>query len=363
MAAAWNWASAIWERLTLGHTILVHNEHLDSEKIEHLIRKLQRYRNFKNLDFTHCAISERNFLEFIEAVPSTGLVKLQFKSVGLNVNEAKVISALVQATRINSLNLDKNPEIGNEGLRYLSYALTDSAVEYLSLSGCGIDQIGMEHLAKALKTGRTMLTRLDLSNNPLRQSVLLLTQVLQHTRITTLELSNVGLGGRSYLGMLLFAKVAAMKTLETLVVGRNTLGDSPLEVMPTLLNNNQALTHLQLSRCEIGNLGVTYIAEGLRLNNHLERLDLSCNFGITDYGICLLQKSILGHRTLKEINLHGCIHVSPAVSQWMERQVKALQSDRAKFLTLFCVVKKRDGTTTLRMIPFELGRRIAVMLG
>jgi hypothetical protein len=161
-------------------------------------------------------------------------------------------AALPSNTRLVSLDLTDNRTLGNDGAAALAKALCGPLrrLKELYLWDCGIESSGAVALARALVIN---------------------------------------------------------KCLQILDMYGNYIGDEGASAIADALARNQALTDLILSDCGIGNEGAAALGEGLETNNHLERLSLERNKGISEQG-----KQALNNGTIANTNL---VHLGLAISK------------------------------------------------
>jgi Ran GTPase-activating protein (RanGAP) involved in mRNA processing and transport len=98
------------------------------------------------------------------------------------------------------------------------------------------------------------------------------------------------------------------QTLRELDLSRNHLSDKGVHIISKVLSlDNCLLKEIDLSSNKITDKGVEYIADMLRKNNTLERLSLNDN-EITDHGLRLLADALTDNKKLKQLKLEQSPH-------------------------------------------------------
>ncbi|XP_073779307.1 NLR family CARD domain containing 9 isoform X2 [Danio rerio] len=202
------------------------------------------------------------------------------------------------------LNLSRNI-LGNS-VTLLSAVLEDpcSKLEKLWLSDCGLTDEGCAALATALRSNPEHLRELNLSWNNLRDSVTLLSAVLEDPRckLETLWLSKCGITGKSC-AVLASALRSNPEHLRDLDLSGNKLGDSVTLLSAVLEDPHCKLKILWLSNCGLTDEACAALASALRSNpEHLRELNLSKNkLGESDVKLLSDLKDDT-HYKLKELN-------------------------------------------------------------
>ena len=263
----------------------------------------------------------------------------------------EVICKALQSNHVMThLILDGNT-IGDSGAVALAEALKSPATQlsYLHLEMCYITSLGVEILAVALETNRS-LTYLNLASLHISCSATALAEELQLKRtfaildlisnqtndteviqlartlldknntLTYLDLSDNNIGAEEEASSTISCSATALaealqfnRTLTHLDLSYNKICDTEaIQLAQTLLDKNNTLTYLDLSDNNIGaeeeasssiSCSVTALAEALQLNRTLTHLDLSHN-QISDTGAIQLAQTLLDkNNTLAHLNL------------------------------------------------------------
>ncbi|NP_001410203.1 si:ch211-250k18.8, pseudogene isoform 1 [Danio rerio] len=206
------------------------------------------------------------------------------------------------------LNLSRNI-LGNS-VTLLSAVLEDpcSKLEKLWLSDCGLTDEGCAALATALRSNPEHLRELNLSWNNLRDSVTLLSAVLEDPRckLETLWLSKCGITGKSC-AVLASALRSNPEHLRDLDLSGNKLGDSVTLLSAVLEDPHCKLKILWLSDCGLTDEGCAALASALRSNpGQLRVLDLSEN-KLKNSGVMQLCAVLEDpHCKLDKLGLYDC---------------------------------------------------------
>ncbi|XP_063046042.1 NACHT, LRR and PYD domains-containing protein 3-like [Engraulis encrasicolus] len=174
-------------------------------------------------------------------------------------------------------------KLGDLGVKQISALLqnTDSKLQTLGLSDCGVTGEGYAALASALKSNPSCLEELDLrGNDPGHSEVKLLTDLLQEPvcKLQRLSLSDCGVTGEGYAALAVALK-SNPSHLEELDLRGNDPGHSEVKLLIDLLQDPTCkLQRLSLSDCGVTGEGYAALAVALKSNpSHLEELDLRGN--------------------------------------------------------------------------------------
>uniref|UniRef100_A0A8C5N5R8 NACHT LRR and PYD domain-containing protein n=1 Tax=Gouania willdenowi TaxID=441366 RepID=A0A8C5N5R8_GOUWI len=208
---------------------------------------------------------------------SQRLHTLRLSSCGLSEKSCAALSSVLssQSSSVKHLDLSKN-HLQDSGVKLLCEGLKTPhcKLDFLSLSGCVITEVGGASLAAALSSNSSSVRELDLSyNHPGDSAVKLLSQ-----RLHTLRLSFCGLSERSCaaLSSVLSSQSSSVKHLD---LSNNDLQDSGVKLLCEGLKSPHCkLDSLSLSGCVITEVGGASLAAALSSNSSSVReLDLSYN--------------------------------------------------------------------------------------
>jgi len=149
---------------------------------------------------------------------------------------------------------------------------------------------GATVISQALVSINCSLTYLNLNENPIQSAGLksIFHSVLQNACLKTLSISRIGL---DYVGVEIITQFIQnnQKTLTTLLMNGNYIGNKGVERISEALKVNTTLTELGLSSNKITEEGGIYIKEAVRLNKTLNtlwlignKLSKECKTGINE---------------------------------------------------------------------------------
>uniref|UniRef100_A0A8C5GUA5 NACHT domain-containing protein n=1 Tax=Gouania willdenowi TaxID=441366 RepID=A0A8C5GUA5_GOUWI len=226
-------------------------------------------------DLKRFSPSEDTFLKLLPVIKASKKVELSF--CGLSKRICAALSSVLssQSSSVKHLDLSNN-DLQDSGVKLLCEGLKSPhcKLDYLSLSGCVITEVGGASLAAALSSNSSSVRELDLSyNHPGDSAVKLLSQ-----RLNTLRLSSCGLSERSCaaLSSVLSSQSSSVKHLD---LSNNDLQDSGVKLLCEGLKSPHCkLDSLSLSGCVITEVGGASLAAALSSNSSSVReLDLSYN--------------------------------------------------------------------------------------
>ncbi|XP_048036310.1 NACHT, LRR and PYD domains-containing protein 3-like [Megalobrama amblycephala] len=197
----------------------------------------------------------------------------------------KGCAALTSALRSNPSHLrqlDLSENNIRKSINLLSDVLQDPhcKLQKLWLSYCGVINEGCAALTSALRSNPSHLRELDLSENKIGKSVNLLSDVLQdpHCKLEILWLMDCGVTNEGC-AALTSALRSNPSHLRQLDLSRNKLGNLGVTLLSAVLEDPHCkLEILGLRYCDITDEGCAALASALRSNpSHLKELDLSEN--------------------------------------------------------------------------------------
>lgn len=209
--------------------------------------------------------------------------------------------ALNKLSNLTHLHLRLN-KITDLGVAAIAKLLTSSTpLETLNLAFNRFT--GLQHIADALTTNKTLKTLILRSNNVGDKVKYLCESLQSNSTLTFLDLANIGLdnSGLKHLGAAL-AKNSALKSLN---IQRNKIGSDGLDAFfgAKGLSSNSTLTYLNLNVNSIGPKGASAVADLLKANASLQTLYLANN-ALGDKGIESLATGLASNKTLTNLDLH-----------------------------------------------------------
>lgn len=249
------------------------------------------------------------------------LKSLRLQGCGVTFRSCEdLANGLLLTETLEELDLSRN-EIGDKGLFQLSEGLKGARLRMLKLSQCNIEKQGCWDLAAALQKNSGHLRVLDLSSNMIGDNGAneLFTK-FNISRLTKLEMYHCGLTALSC-GLIGEALKSERSTLVELNLSNNKLKDAGFRAICEGMYAWSRLEKLNVSRCGITEKGCVFIAKVLctvsQLYNcwlkekdwyavELRELDISMNLlrdkGVKEISIGL--KNPYSH--LKTLNLSHC---------------------------------------------------------
>ena len=208
-------------------------------------------------------------------------------------------------TTLKSMDLQKNPGIGNPSVMSLCEALkVNTTLSSLDLSGTGISDAGVLSLVEVLKTNTSSLTSLLLSDIKIsHQSLKSIAEVLRVNstlKDLTFKGNKVGVGGTK----LIAESLKANTTLKLLSLSRNNIKAKCGRLFSDSLKVNGTLESLTLAKNALGSRGAQLLSDGLRVNTSLRHLDLSWN-SIGSEGAESIAETIRVNASLTSLKLLG----------------------------------------------------------
>ncbi len=269
------------------------------------------------------------------------IVHLDLERNGLGATGAcAIFKALATNTTIRKLNMSLNDvkaatSVGNdEATRALGDALLkNSTLAELLLVRSGLGPKGGTNLATGLSKC-TSLLRLDLvGNDIMADGGQAIGEALKsNTTLQDLNLrwNRIGCGGDR--GILSLADALRVNVgLQRLDMSVNELYSDGAIAFGKALAVNQSLIDLSLERNEISVAGAVAIGEALKSNTTLERLVLSGNPMIGDEGAAAIGLGLLEQSALKALEMVGCgvgIEGADAFGRVLRRKASSLSTLR-----------------------------------
>ena len=229
---------------------------------------------------------------------------LIFSDIG-DAGATALAEVLRTNTTLKSMDLQKNPGIGNPSVMSLCEALkVTTTLSSLDLSGTGISDAGVLSLVEILKTNASSLTSLLLSDIKIsHQSLRSIAEVLRvNSTLKDLKFegNKVGVGGTK----LIAESLKANTTLKLLSLSRNNIKAKCGRLFSDSLKVNGTLESLTLAENALGSRGAQLLSEGLRVNTSLRHLDLSWN-SIGSEGAESIAETIRVNASLTSLKLKG----------------------------------------------------------
>ena len=252
---------------------------------------------------------------FMAFIPSGVLPRLEFINhsiddymLSLLVGEfsrcTEVFTAGVMERGVTSLCIIANSKITAIGIYHV---LQTNIAKALNALVCGISNLGMETLARALAVNRT-LEYLDISSNNIGDAGIahIANALLTNATLKTLRVRHLkGLISHSCAESLARALADNCSSLKILDIADNNIGDKGIAHIANALLTNTLLKQLSVQNCDISGLGAESLARALAVNCSLEELDISHN-NIGDNGIAHIATILQSNTTLESLFINRC---------------------------------------------------------
>eukprot|EP00741_Cyanophora_paradoxa_P007574 tig00001155_g7326.t1 len=264
------------------------------------------------------------------------LASLQYPWIGADARALS--GALAEDLPLALLDLSGNPALSREHLREIFSSLRENrTLRTLCVAGTRPGEAAVAELASALAENGT-LTELDLSDCGLRgEAAAALARPLESrycalrslrlsrcaiaddgcaalagvlpraARLTALDVSANGITHRT--AVALFKALGENATLKHLALAANPIGDEPLSYLAASLRQNGTLTGLVFGSQSAGHAGIgctsegaSAIAEALEQNRALTSLDLDSN-GVDDRGAAAFVRVLRWNRSIIHLDL------------------------------------------------------------
>ncbi|KAI9284031.1 hypothetical protein BC943DRAFT_326878 [Umbelopsis sp. AD052] len=256
----------------------------------------------------------------------TGLLFLDLSHCDLTDASLKVIlHSLLVNDKLRSLALAGNKKLTSAGYTYLSIYISKSrSIKYLDLSSNTIDKKSANSLSESLMLA-TSLQTLMLDSCYLSPAIL---DVFSDAIRTSVSLHEVSLRGNEFnkkafqpLCSMLEIPLAPKELLDcsglvTLDLGGNDLRYGIRLLSKTLMQNNQLQT-LNLQNCHLDSTALVPLADALKSNTALKKIDLSHNPLNAPHqdGVYALKLALFMNRSLTDISMAKCnLHSEDAIA-------------------------------------------------
>ncbi|XP_051742987.1 NACHT, LRR and PYD domains-containing protein 12-like isoform X3 [Ctenopharyngodon idella] len=255
--------------------------------------------------------SSSNYKRLVPAVRCCR--KALFDGCGLDETCCETVSSVLQSSNSHLRELDlSNNHLKNSGVMLLSDGLKSSncKLNILRLCGCNLTGQSCESLSSALQSSNSVLKELDLSNNDLQNSGLkLLSDGLKspncQLQILSLTHCNLAVQACESFSSVLQSSNSVLKELD---LSNNDLQDSGVKLLSDGLKSpNCHLQILSLTHCNLTVQACESFSSVLQSSNSvLRELDLSNN-DLHDSGVKLLSDGLKRNCKLEILRLSGCM--------------------------------------------------------
>ena len=291
-------------------------------------------------------------------------IKLSLQPCQLCTKSIQYLSTTPYRLHLKYLDIS-GKRIGHSEAKLVATFLHKNPVEFLSISDCGIDSVGMESICSAIKTS-SVLKSLDISKNDIKLPSSL-TTILSQTPLKELDMSHcdlredalaevctalstnttlthLRLGGNDFV----LSKHATSKLililkrtpLEVIDIHGCSIGEDSVDEVYSALSTSTTITSISLPNSRIGSSATSYrgdlvegsslhkldtrtcdnglesIFEALRRNKSLTDLRLRVNRISHIAASCLA--TLLERSSLREIDISNCSTEESSLKQFVE---------------------------------------------
>jgi hypothetical protein len=308
-------------------------------------------------------LTDQQKRRLIRYLPESNIWKLGLSGMRLNDGICNLLTEILPRTKISTLDISNNPDIGKKAMIHFLQKLPETNVSYLSLEKTDIHAAGGRVLAAVLK--HTKLTTLGISQNKIGKGMHDLLLAIPESNVEFFDAASTGVSNE-VCALFFRYHLVECNQLRTLYLDNNDLEDSAVEFLVDGLKTNTALRHLCLRENLFTKTGVEYIAKALKENNYLQDISIQ-NQALrenTEEEIRILRNAIKTHRTVRGIGLCPI----PGSFEWKyySKQRYALgPNDKTKLMVMLCSVKYRrmcGNSCFLQLLPKELFLMLSSML-
>ena len=272
--------------------------------IKALIVALAKVKSLKTIDLSHNKMLCRDIDVAAVVIANNSLERLNLSYCQLQECTVNDIVSKVNAVNLVALDLCGNQisdSVANQMQAMISNAV---GLQHLSLSNCSFQG---KRIAEVVQQINSSLRYLDISSNASTDEaaksvakVIARSDELEHLDLSYCELREMGLA-------LILEAVKSTANLKYINLQSNTINSESCATIGALATNNYVLNYLCLSNCGLMEEGLLRIVDGLRGRELLSHLDISSNF-ITNNVIDELKKSdVFSIKSLlKHVNISHC---------------------------------------------------------
>jgi hypothetical protein len=298
--------------------------------------------------------------ELLERLCQLRLTSLVLRGAHMTAQSAVLLAAGLPSS-LRTLNLSYNP-IRDEGAAAIAQLLTRcSGLIALDLGNTEIGHDGCMALATAIKTGKTTLRSLDLSDNEFRdQSTLELCKALEHSTIERVSLSWNRISSEEVCEAL-----SKCKGLLHVNLGYNLLGDKRMVHIANLIRDTKVVD-LCLEGNGITGQGLKDLAIGIKQSVTLQHLNLSNNGLIqSNDGASELMLALRCHTSMYRVYMFG-IGFTQEVRLDIRERLENLHSSKARVMVAIMANRSLPrllaARSPFKLLDRDLLRRLGEML-
>ena len=236
--------------------------------------------NIKHLDLGNCKLQECGFLEILDGLTNTTTLRylsLEFNVVSKDLLMVGVASIIQKNASLKDLKLS-NCNLLKSEIQKIFHAISQiTSIKHLNLSGNTIADCACVSLKDALS---------------------------KNNKIKHLDVSKCKIGDEGLYNILI--PLTACKHLRYLNLCSSVISNqSASELLSFAIAGNKSLSHLDLTNCNLQEVGLIAVAKSLQTSSMLEALCLSCNC-ITNATAYEISSAIRMNHLLQHLALSDC---------------------------------------------------------
>ena len=229
----------------------------------------------------------------------------------LDLQIATVATSLSKALTLKDLNLSNNTiATDSTAIKIASAIKSNSSLQSINLSNCGLQQSSIAIIANALATVKSLVS-IDISRNSFTDSDAhdIALAIKENSLLETINLSECikprhkpNEKGMHYILM----SLTVLTYLKHLNLHSCYINDyDASKLLPIVITNNKSLIHLDLTNCKLQHKGLISIAKKLS-NATLKYLSLSSNYIAHDVAVHEVAVAVGYNYSLQHLALSGC---------------------------------------------------------
>ena len=228
-------------------------------------------------------------------------IKLPLQHCQLYQKSLQYLSTTPYCHHLKYLDISGN-HIGHLEAALVATILDRNPVEFLSISDCSIDSVGMESICSAIKNS-SILKSLNISGNRIGHSeAVLVATILHRNPIEFLSISDCSIDS---VGMeCIYSAIKNSSILKSLNISGNCIGHSKAALVATILHRNP-IEFLSISDCSIDSVGMESICSAIKTSSTIKSLNISKN-RMNYVKLPSALTTMLSQTPLKELDMSHC---------------------------------------------------------
>ncbi|XP_069753811.1 leucine-rich repeat-containing protein 34-like isoform X2 [Narcine bancroftii] len=305
-------AGPLYEGLTLmlnGNSLDFPVQRLTDSDVIALVHLLHQNSYITGLDLRFNNLSNcgaESIAKFL--LETSSLIDLNLMCNDIGSNGAEWLAKALQLNKsLKHLRMNGNKIGNNGGMDFATMLQLNKTLESLDLADCDLGIQSLIGLAtvlnhnkslKAINVGRPLVYTLQEEMTVHMANMLQVNQSLQELHLTKLEMKDFGV-------QQICEQLVKNKALQFLDLRCNQISCIGAKFLAELLKHNTHLKILDLAANRIGDDGIVYISESLRyLNDQLRGLSVTSN-GISGIGLVAFANALKSNTSLRNVYIWG----------------------------------------------------------